>query len=123
MYQHLPQYRFWRLHKVSLFFTRKYNSLKNRLSLSIYELSNLLFYVFLVLALLVSLHTPLFLYIVLGAAVVRIASLYVVMGVSAKKLDEKPVIPSLLFYDLLFSLLNPIYWLSAKIHHKKIAQR
>ena len=123
VYQHLPQYRFWRLHKVSLFFTRKYNSLKNRLSLSIYELSNLLFYVFLVLALLVSLHTPMFLYIVLGAALVRIASLYVVMGVSAKKLDEKPVIPSLLFYDLLFSLLNPIYWLSAKIHHKKIAQR
>lgn len=121
--QHLPQYRFWRLHKASLFFTRKYNSLKNRLMIGIYELTNLLFYVFLVLSVLASLHTPLFLYITIGAAVVRIASMYVVMGLSAKKLKEKQLIPHFLFYDLLFSLLNPLYWLSAKLQHKKIAKR
>ena len=121
--QHLPQYSFWRMHKLSLFFTRKYNSLKNRLSLGIYELTNLLFYVFLVLSVFASLHNPLLLYIVIGAAVVRIASMYVVMGISAKKLDEKPVIPFLLFYDILFTLLNPLYWISAKLNHKKIAQR
>lgn len=121
--QHTPQYSHWRLHKVSLFFTRKYNSLKNRIMLGLYELSNLLFYVFLVLSILAALHIPLLLYITAGIAVVRIASMYVVMGLSAKKLSEKTVIPHLLFYDLLFSLLNPLYWLSAKLQHNKIAKR
>ena len=48
--------------------------------------------------------------------------MYVVMGIAAKKLQEKQLIPYFLFYDLLFSILNPLYWLSSKIHHKKIAQ-
>ena len=119
--QHTPQYRYWRLHKVSLFFTRKYNSFKNRCLLSLYELSNLLFYVCLTLSILASLHQPIALYITLGIALVRIISMYVVMGISAKKLQEKQIIPYFLFYDILFSLLNPLYWLSAKINHKKIA--
>jgi glycosyltransferase involved in cell wall biosynthesis len=119
--QHTPQYRYWRLHKVSLFFTRKYNSFKNRCLLSLYELTNLLFYVGLSLSILASLHQPIALYITLGIALVRIISLYIVMGVSAKKLQEKQIIPYFLFYDILFSLLNPLYWLSAKINHKKIA--
>lgn len=119
--QHTPQYRYWRLHKVSLFFTRKYNSFKNRCLLSLYELTNLLFYVCLTLSILASLHQPIALYITLGIALVRIISLYVVMGVSAKKLQEKQIIPYFLFYDILFSLLNPLYWLSAKLNHKKIA--
>ena len=120
--QHTPQYQFWRIHKISLFFTRKYNSLKNRLLLSIYELTNLLFYVFLTLSILSALQQPTVLYIILGIALLRIASLYIVMGISAKKLHEKQIIPYFLFYDILFSLLNPLYWLSAKINHKKIAK-
>ena len=87
-----------------------------------YELTNLLFYVFLVLAVLAALHQPAALYIILGIAVLRIASMYVVMGISAKKLQEKQIIPYFLIYDILFSLLNPLYWLSAKIHHKKISK-
>ena len=120
--QHTPQYRFWRIHKISLFFTRKYNSLKNRMILGIYELTNLLFYVFLTLAVVAALHLPTVLYIILGIALLRIASMYVVMGISAKKLQEKQIIPYFLIYDILFSLLNPLYWISAKIHHKKIAK-
>ena len=119
--QHTPQYRYWRLHKVSLFFTRKYNSFKNRCLLSLYELTNLLFYICLTLSILASLHQPIALYITLGIALVRIISMYIVMGISAKKLQEKQIIPYFLFYDILFSLLNPLYWLSAKINHKKIA--
>ena len=61
------------------------------------------------------------LYITAGIAVVRIASMYVVFGLSAKRLQEKQLIPHFLFYDILFSILNPLYWLSAKFHHKKIA--
>jgi glycosyltransferase involved in cell wall biosynthesis len=120
--QHTPQYRFWRLHKISLFYTRKFNSLKNRLLLGFYELTNILFYVFLVLSILTSLHQPLALYITIGIAVLRIASMYVVMGISAKKLRETQIIPLFLFYDILFCLLNPLYWLSAKLNHKMIAQ-
>ena len=120
--QHSPSYGYWRLHKVSLFFTRKFNSLKNRILLSGYELTNLLFYGILALAIVISLHQPLALYIAIGIAVLRIASLYVVMGIAAKKLHETQIIPQLLFYDLLFAILTPLLWLSAKLHHKKIAQ-
>jgi glycosyltransferase involved in cell wall biosynthesis len=120
--QHIPEYRYWRLHKISLCFTRKYNSFKNRCLLGFYELTNLLFYVMLAIAIVVSLHQPIALYIALGIALLRIISMYVVMGISAKKLQETQIIPQLLFYDILFALLNPLYWLSAKIHHKKIAQ-
>ena len=120
--QHTPQYRFWRIHKISLFYTRKFNSMKNRLLLGFYELTNLLFYAFLVLAILATLHQPIVLYIILGIAALRIASMYVVMGISAKKLQEKQIIPYFLFYDILFSLLNPLYWLSAKFNHQKIAK-
>ena len=120
--QHTPSYGYWRLHKVSLFFTRKYNSMKNRLLLSGYELTNLLFYVLLALSIVAALHQPIALYITIGIAVLRIASLYVVMGISAARLQEKQNIPSLLFYDLLFAILTPLLWLSAKLHHKKIAQ-
>ena len=90
--------------------------------LGIYELTNLLFYVFLTLAIVAALHLPTVLYIILGIALLRIASMYVVMGISAKKLQEKQIIPYFLIYDILFSLLNPLYWISAKIHHKKIAK-
>ncbi len=90
--------------------------------LGLYELTNLLFYVFLVLSILVALHQPTILYIILGIALLRIASMYVVMGISAKKLQEKQIIPYFLLYDILFSLLNPLYWLSAIINHKKIAK-
>ncbi|MBR6904753.1 MAG: glycosyltransferase [Bacteroidales bacterium] len=120
--QHSPSYGYWRLHKVSLFFTRKFNSLKNRILLSGYELTNLLFYGILALAIVISMHQPLALYIAIGIAVLRIASLYVVMGIAAKKLHETQIIPQLLFYDLLFAILTPLLWLSAKLHHKKIAQ-
>lgn len=120
--QHTPSYGYWRLHKVSLYFTRKYNSTKNRLLLSGYELTNLLFYALLALSIVASLHQPTALYITAGIAVLRIASLYVVMGISAARLQEKQNIPSLLFYDFLFAILTPLLWLSAKLHHKKIAQ-
>ena len=120
--QHAPSYGYWRLHKTSLLYTRKYNSLKNRFLLSGYELTNLLFYALLALSIATALHQPLALYITVGVAVLRIASMYVVMGVAAKKLHEAQIIPQLLFYDLLFAILTPLLWLSAKIHHKKIAQ-
>lgn len=120
--QHTPSYGYWRLHKVSLYFTRKYNSMRNRLLLSGYELTNLLFYALLALSIVAALHQPTALYITAGIAVLRIASLYVVMGISAARLQEKQNIPSLLFYDFLFAILTPLLWLSAKLHHKKIAQ-
>lgn len=90
--------------------------------LGLYELTNLLFYIFLVISIITALHQPLALYITLGIALVRIISMYVVLGISAKKLEEKQVIPNFLFYDILFSVLNPLYWLSAKFNHKILAK-
>lgn len=119
--QNIPSYGYWRLHKISLFYTRKFNSLKNKLLLSFYNITNLLFYTLLVFGIVFCLKAPAILYSIIGVAVARIASLYIVFGIGAKKLNERQIIPHLLFYDLLFSILNPLYWLSSKFNHKKIA--
>lgn len=120
--QNIPQYGYWRSHKISLFYTRKYNSSKNRVSLAIYEISNILFYTLLVLSIIANVANPVYLYSAIGIAVVRVASLYVTLGISASKLNEKQIIPHILFYDILFSILNPLYWLFSKINRKKIAK-
>ena len=80
---------------------------------------NLLFYICLVLAILGSLANKPLLFTILGIAAARILSQYLVYGFSAKKLKEKQVIPFLLFYDIIFAVMNPLYFLSAQIYHHK----
>jgi len=109
----------WLDHKQGLFFTRHFNTLKNRLLLGLYAIVNLLFYVGLVFAVWLSIGNVMLLSITLGIIAVRIISQYFVFGFAAKKLNEKQVIPGLLLYDLFFALLNPLYYLDAIIRHDR----
>lgn len=117
--QRKSKHTYWLSHKEGLYYTRKFNTLKNRILLASYDLINLLFYVALVVAILLTKADIMLLSIVLGIIFVRIVSQYLVFGFSAKKLNEKQVIPCLLIYDLLFAILNPLYYLLSKINHKK----
>lgn len=112
-------HKYWLHHKEGLYYTRKFNTMKNRILLNGYDLVNLLFYVALVFAILFTIKDLTLLCIVLGIAGVRILSQYFVFGFAAKKLDEKQVIPFLLIYDIIFAILNPMYHFAARIHHQR----
>ena len=112
-------YSYWKDHKMGLYYTRHLNTMKNRFLLGLYAIVNLLFYVGLALAIWATVHNPLFLWIVLGIAALRVLSQYLVYGIAASKLKEKQVIPFLLFYDIIFAVMNPLYFLSAHIYHHK----
>lgn len=109
----------WLDHKQGLYYTRRFNSLKNRLLLGVYALVNLLFYVGLAFAILFSIGNVLLLSVTGGIFALRILSQYLVFGFAAKKLNEKQVIPGLLLYDLLFAVLNPLYYIDALIRHDR----
>ena len=117
--QHKIPYSYWKNHKMGLYYTRHFNTLKNRLLLGFYAILNLLFYVCLVLAILGSLANKPLLFTILGIAAARLLSQYLVYGFAAKKLNEKQVIPFLLLYDIIFAVMNPLYFLSAQIYHHK----
>lgn len=117
--QHRPQAKYWRDHKEGLYYTRQFYSFKKRFLLNNYGFVNLLFYAALVASVLLTLHNILYLSITLGIIFVRLLSQYLVFGFAAGKLHEKQVIPLLLIYDLLFAILNPLYYLAAKIHHHR----
>ncbi len=112
-------HRYWKDHKEGLYFTRKYNTFKNRFILNSYGIINLLFYVVLVFAILLTINDILLLSVTLGIMGVRIISQYFVFGFAAKKLHEKQVIPALPLYDLIFAILNPIYYIAAHIRHDR----
>ena len=109
----------WLDHKQGLYYTRKFNTLKNRLLLGVYAVANLLFYVGLVFAILLSIGNVVLLSVTAGILALRILSQYLVFGFAAKKLNEKQVIPGLLLYDLLFAVLNPLYYIDALIRHDR----
>ncbi len=111
--------RYWRNHKEGLYYTRKFNSFKNRFILNSYGILNLLFYVAFVYALFVSIQDTMLLTITLTIFALRLISQYLVFGFAAKKLNEKQVIPGLLLYDFIFAFLNPLYYLAAHIHHDR----
>ncbi len=117
--QHKIPYSYWKNHKMGLYFTRRMNTLKNRLLLNCYALLNLLFYVTLTLAIVLSLANKTLLFTILGIAAARLICQYLVYGFAARKLKEKQVIPFLLFYDIIFAIMNPLYYLSAQIYHHK----
>lgn len=117
--QRSANHSYWKAHKMGLYFTRKYNTKKNAFLLNTYAIVNLLFYAALALAIVLTLGTPMLLYIVLGITFVRVVSQYFVFGFAAKKLNEKQIIPALLLYDIIFAVLNPLYFISAKLSSHK----
>lgn len=114
--KHFVPHLHWRDRKEGYYFMRKYYSLKNRFLLNNFDFINLLFYVAFVVSLILSVHHVLLLSCTLGILGVKILSQYFVFGFAAHKLNEKQVLTGLLFYDFIFAMANPLYYLFAKIH-------
>lgn len=112
-------HHYWKDHKQGLYYTRRYNTFRNRFLLTSYAIINLLFYVALAFAIVYSIGNILLIAVTAGIAAVRVISQYFVFGFAAKKLNEKQVIPGLILYDLLFALLNPLYFMDAQIRHDR----
>jgi hypothetical protein len=55
-----------------------------------------------------------YLLIVLGILALKYAVQYVCFGFAAAKLNEKKLIPHILFFDIIFSALNPIIYIASK---------
>lgn len=117
--QRNARHDYWLDHKQGLYYTRKFNTFKNRFLLNFYAVVNLLFYVGLVLAILLSIGNVVLLSTTLGIVALRILSQYLVFGYAAAKLNEKQVIPAILLYDILFAILNPLYYIDALIRHDR----
>lgn len=114
--KHSIPHRHWRDRKEGFYFMRKFYSLKNRFLLTCYDLCNFLFYASFATALVLSLHHIVLLSVTLGVFGIKVLSQYLIFGFAAHKLNEKHILPGLFFFDLIFAIANPIYYLSAKFH-------
>lgn len=94
---------------------------KVRFSLTIYGFSNPLFYLLFALSLYTSIITQnnLFLIITLATFLFKQILQYIAFGFAAAKLNEKKLIPYILFFDILLTFTNAIIYLKAKFSNKK----
>jgi len=107
-------FRYWFLLKTFRSKTRKLYTKSNRFLLNFYHFLMTFFYIALGFALYVSLDNLIYLLIIFGIFVIKFAVQYVCFGLAAAKLDEKRLVPYILFFDIIFSLLNPVVYLGAK---------
>lgn len=110
---------FWLWNKRCHFSTRHYYHKGDRFLLDFYGALALLFYLSFAFALYTSWYNYLWLIIAGSIFLVKTIAMYVIFGVSAKKMNEKRVIPYILLFDILFSFINPISYCISKLSHQK----
>ncbi|MBQ7735149.1 MAG: glycosyltransferase [Bacteroidales bacterium] len=109
----------WFQQKKAAFVTRSCYTTGGRILLKMYNFLSLLFYAALACTIVFCLKDFLLLGIGLGIAVLKIASQHFVFGKAAKKTNEKGLTPFLLFYDIVFALLNPCINFLSKFEKRK----
>ncbi|MCK9339382.1 MAG: glycosyltransferase [Bacteroidales bacterium] len=123
-----PNLARWLSQKKWACISRQYYKSFPRFLLKFYNFLSLLFYVvlgfaaFYVIRDFVALHSVhhIFMLSTLGGLfLIKETLQYVVLGKAAVKLQEKQLIPGILLYDILFSLLNPLIYLSSKFVRRK----
>jgi len=105
----------WFLLKTFRSKTRKLYTKKKRFLLNFYHFLITFFYIALGLALYFSMGNLLYLFIISGIFIIKFAVQYVCFGFAAVKLDEKRLVPHILFFDIVFAVLNPVVYLVAKL--------
>lgn len=98
----------WVRAKVNQNKARKLFQRKHRFLLTTYSTLMPLVYILFILAFIVSIHNYLYLSIVCGLMLLKIVFQLLAFGFSAKKLNEKGLIPFIILYDILFAIINPI---------------
>jgi glycosyltransferase involved in cell wall biosynthesis len=112
-----PQSNFknWLLLKKFRNKTRKYYNKTDRFLLSFYYLLIPLTTFTFVLTIYFNLNNLPYLCIVSGIMLIKYIAQYLCFGYAAAKLNEKRLIPHILFFDILFSFLNPVVFVVSKL--------
>ena len=108
----------WLLLKIFRSRTRKLYTRSDRFLLNFYHFLMTFSYITLGFAIYVTLNKIIFLSMVLGLLLIKLTLQYVSFGFSAVKLNEKRLIPYILFFDIIFSALNPIFYITSKFKEK-----
>ncbi len=93
--------------------TRRYYKGIHKFLLTLYGLSMPLFYILLIFCLTINLHNIILFSIILSLFLIKITFSYVIFGKAAYKLDEKSIIPWILPFDILFSIINPLVYITS----------
>jgi len=109
-----PDFRNWFLLKIFKSRTRKLYTKGVRFLLNFYHFLMTFSYIALGFAIYFIFHHLGYLLIVAGILVLKYIVQYVSFGFAAAKLNEKRLIPHILFFDILFSLLNPVVYVASK---------
>lgn len=111
----------WFLTKRFRYSTRNLYTSKVRFHLSLYGFTSPLFYIFLGLALYltISAHNMLFLYITCGIFFLKLLFQYLSFGFAAAKLNEKRITPYIFILDIISTFINALIYLRARLSSKK----
>lgn len=104
-------FRTWMFMKSVRCNTKKLYKHKHRFLLNLYSWSITLAYIFLSLAIILSIHNPKGLMIIAGIMFTKYLTQYLIMGFSAAKLEEKRITPFLILFDIFFAIFNPIIYI------------
>jgi cellulose synthase/poly-beta-1,6-N-acetylglucosamine synthase-like glycosyltransferase len=95
--------------------TRKHYRKTDRLLLSFYHFLMPLTYITFGFALYFALNNLFYLCIVSGILLIKYIVQYLCFGYAAAKLNEKRLIPHILFFDIVFSVMNPVVYVISKL--------
>ncbi|MCL1850677.1 MAG: glycosyltransferase [Bacteroidetes bacterium] len=104
----------WFLLKIFRSRTRKLYTKADRFLLNFYHFLMTMFYITLGFAIYVTLHNSIYLSVLAGIFVLKFVSQYLSFGFAAVKLNEKKLIPFVLLFDIIFSVLNPVVYIASK---------
>jgi glycosyltransferase involved in cell wall biosynthesis len=99
--------------------TKHWFKYQDRFLLDIFAYSSVLFYLSLVFAIFMTVQHFVLLTIALGIIFIKILVQYIIYGLSASKLNEKGLIPYILFFDLLLAILYPFIQFVSLLSYKK----
>jgi len=105
----------WFLLKIFRSKTRRFYRRPNSFLLNFYHFLITFSYITLAFALYFSSNNLFYVVIVLGILLLKLLTQYIIFGFAAAKLDEKRLVPHILFFDIIFAMMNPVIYFIAKI--------
>jgi cellulose synthase/poly-beta-1,6-N-acetylglucosamine synthase-like glycosyltransferase len=107
-------FRNWFLLKMFRRKTRNLYAKPNRILLNFYHFLMTFSYIALGFAVYFTINNLIYLIVVLGILVLKLIVQYISFGFAAAKLDEKRLTPHILFFDIIFAVLNPVIYVVSK---------
>jgi len=107
-------FRNWFLHKTFRSKTSKLYYQPKRFLLNFYDFLTTFFYIALGFAIYFAANNLIYLLIISGILLIKLTIQYICFGIAASKLNEKGLIPHILFFDIIFAILNPITYFVSK---------